>query len=141
MHTNVGSFKIIDAVGRVEFTFTGTVLISGYEGAPPIITGKVRKEHEVGGRAVYNGTGKVVLVGKWRGVQWFGKKMEGVWFGTGVIRVQGEYDKDLKTGELWYDDPKTLIYWPAQGTMDHQLPPRQIPGSSTVTPQPKKKGS
>ncbi len=119
--TKIGSFKIINGAGRVEFTFTGTVLVSRMEGDLSI-TGHIKKEYEGNGRVVYTGTGKVVAVGSWRGLQWFGRDMDGYWYGHGVIRLQGEYDRNQNTGVYWYQNVAEKDSWPGSTTMDVQLP-------------------
>ncbi len=137
LQTNLGSFKLVDGKGRAEFTFTGTVLLSQVKGQASV-TGDVRKEYDARGRQVYSGTGKVVVVGSWRGIQWFGRNMKGFWYGAGVARVGGEFDRNLKTGELWYDDPKTVMAWPAQGTGDFILPQS---GAASHKPKVRVKGA
>ena len=119
--TKLGSFKIIDGSGRCEFTFSGTLLLSGFEGKFDI-TGNVRKEYEKGTRVIYHGTGKFVGYGHWRGLQWFGRNLDGVWFGKGIIRLSGEFDQDQKTGDYWFDDPNKIMGWPGGTTMDIPVP-------------------
>lgn len=119
--TRVGTCKIIDSEGRLEINFTGSLLISQLKGKH-VMTGKFSKEYDDRGRVLYYGTGKAVITGEWRAVQFFGRDFSAVWFGRGVARVGGEYDKDLKTGETWYDDPSFKIAWPAQGLMEMRLP-------------------
>jgi len=60
LSTRLGSFRAINCEGRMEFTFTGTVLISRMDGDVQV-TGNVRKEYEFGDRKVYYGTGRVVI--------------------------------------------------------------------------------
>lgn len=124
--TRLGSFKMIDGFGRAEFTFTGTVLINRVDGTKEV-TGNVRKEYEKGDRVIYFGTGKVVVTGSWRGIQWFGKDLSGVWFGRGVMRFAGEFDRDQLTGDYWFDDPSKKTAWPGGTTYDIPFP-RATPG-------------
>lgn len=153
MRTNIGSAKFIDGVGRLELSFTGTLLISGYKGDAVVITGDVRKEYDGKGRTVYFGKGRAVFSGNWRGVQWFGRDFQSVWYGTGVVRIRGEFDKDLNTGEYWFNNPEEKQYWATQGTQDVRNPAwdsssapsappirRDQTGKGKPTPPAKKQG-
>lgn len=133
--SNVGSFKMIDGQGRVTIDFQGTMLISRHEGPAPTIEGNLRVEYDNRdrGKRVLFGTGRVTLVGKWRAVQVFGRGLGAVWFGRGVVRLSGEFDRNLETGWYWYDDPADRNPWPSQGTADFYLPPLR-PGGN-VTPR------
>jgi hypothetical protein len=124
--THLGSYKIIDGHGRVEMDFTGTVLIDALKGDYKF-TGTVRKELEKYGRVLYNGKGHLVITGTWRALQWFGRDMQGVWYGKGVMRVSGEFDRDQKTGEFWFEDPDKIMYWPGGSSIDVPMP-TQIQG-------------
>jgi len=135
--TRLGSFKIIDGRGRVEFDFNGTVMISELKGKFDV-TGKVRKEYDKHDRVIYTGIGHVVVTGEWRGIQWFGKDLKAVWYGAGMIRLSGEFDKDQKTGDVWYDDPAKVNYWPGGNTMD--LPNPQVRPGYNPRVEIKKKG-
>lgn len=126
LSTRLGSFRMIDGHGRVEMTFTGTVLISRLKGKFEF-SGKVHKEYEKGDRVIYSGTGKLVAVGDWRAIHWFGRDMSAVWFGSGMVRLSGEFDREQKTGEYWFEDPAKLQSWPGGSTMDIINPP-VIPG-------------
>ncbi|HRK22271.1 MAG TPA: hypothetical protein PLX06_10695 [Fimbriimonadaceae bacterium] len=109
--TKIGSFKLLDGTGRVEVSFTGTMLISQLKGTI-VPTGNLKKEYEARDRVVYHGTGKVVIEGDFRGIQWFGTNMTGVWTGRGVARITGEFDQNLETGYYWYGkDPNRKIPW------------------------------
>lgn len=119
--TNLGSFRIIDGEGRVQFRFRGSLLISNLEGDYSI-TGETRKEYEDEDRVVYSGEGTVTVVGNWRAIQWFGTNMQGVWYGKGLMRIVGEFDRDGNTGTYWYDDPNNFRYWPATAVNNVQLP-------------------
>jgi len=135
LRASIGSFKLLDGTGRVEVSFTGSLLVSQLTGGKIQLIGKFEKQYDDRGRQLYYGKGTAIFSGKWRGVQWFGKDMKLVWYGTGKARLAGEYDKNLKTGELWYDDPKKITNWPAQGTFDYSLP---MPVSQPNAPRPKR---
>lgn len=144
LQTKLGSFKLLDGQGRVEISFTGTMLLNKADGKVEI-SGKLRKEFEGNGRVVYSGTGKVVVTGKWRGIQWFGRDMTAVWYGAGAARLAGEFDKDLNTGKFWYDDPTKKEDWSATGTFTITLPNRYAqpdvkPIERGKQPPPKKGG-
>ena len=135
--TNIGSFKMMDGYGRVEISFTGTMLISQLEGPEPQVSGDLQLQYNDKGRRVYFGRGSIVFRGSWRGVQWFGRNMKGVWFGRGAMRLAGEFDKNLYTGEYWYDDPKQKKPWFAQGTFTIQLPEFIFKEAPPIQPVPR----
>lgn len=137
--TRIGSFKIIDGVGRVEIDFTGTVLVNRLEGTLSV-TGQVRKEYDRDGRVVWTGRGKAVATGKWRGVQWFGRDLRGVWYGRGVIRFGGEFDRDGRSGEFWFDDPAKPMFWPSGTTSDYPVPPISFGQNKNIKVKTKKSG-
>lgn len=144
LETKLGSFKLLDGVGRAEISFTGTMLLNQADGKVEI-SGKLRKEYEGHNRVVYFGTGKVIVTGKWRGIQWFGRDMKAVWYGAGAARLAGEFDRDLNTGKFWYDDPKKKQDWSATGTFTITLPnryeqPAVTPIERGKQPPPKKGG-
>lgn len=113
--TAIGSFKILDGIGDVEFSFTGTVLISQLKGTVST-SGNVRVEHKDATRTVYFGTGSIKVSGEFRAIQWFGKNLSGSWRGNGVMRLFGEFDKNLNTGEYWYADrPNEVKPWYSGG--------------------------
>jgi hypothetical protein len=131
LKSKLGSFKILKfnwqspAVGRIEIKFSGTLLVSDYQGAPiePTIKGNIKKEFpdpkalpqlaSVANKLVYHGTGSLVLDGKFMGVQWFGRDMEAKWVGAGVIRLFGEFDDQGKTGTFYYANrPEEVRPWP-----------------------------
>ncbi len=141
MQTKLGSFKVIDGEGRLEFSFSGTVLITKLNGTATFAEGStVRKEHDKNGRAVYTGSGKLVVDGKWRGVQWFGKDMNAVFFGKGAVRVQGEFDRDLKTGDYWFEDKSEALPFPASAVMTVFVPPPNYGADPKVKPVPRPGG-
>lgn len=121
-HTQLGSFKLINGSGQVEFTFTGTVLLSNVSGTSSV-TGDVRKEFDRNGKQVWFGTGKVTVDGKFRAIQWFGRNLKGKWTGHGLCRFVGEFDRDLNTGEYWYaSNPSKVENW---GTFREAVLPPQ----------------
>lgn len=145
--TTIGSFKILGAneqpaSGRIEFTFTGTVLVSD-PSVEPVVTGNVRLEHDMkdAKRRVYHGTGKFVLDGKFKAIQWFGRDMKGYFKGWGVGRFYGEFDKDLRTGEIWYGSYYDYrVIWGTAGMErgvpmeEGARPTRAVKKSATATP-------
>ncbi len=138
----LGSFKTRPkepngmAEGRFEISFTGSVLVNGLNGDTHVGPGLI-KEYDGLGRQIYHGTGRLVVNGKWRGLQWFGSDMQAVWYGSGLINIIGEFDKNLQTGEYWYNDSLSRGVWPT--IMMTMLLPEMRAG---VTPGvvPKKKG-
>ncbi len=122
LKTSIGSFKMIDCEGRAEVSCQGTLMINSLKGSLDV-RGDLKKLYEDRGRVVYFGKGTVVLTGTWRSVQWFGKNMNAVWYGKGVIRIQGEFDKNLYTGEYWYDNPADKNAWFANASYQLVLPP------------------
>lgn len=121
--TKLGSCKFINGEGKLQFAFTGTVLLNRVDGTAKV-TGNVRKEYDGNGRQTWFGTGQVVVEGKFRAIQWFGRNLSGQWTGNGLARFVGEFDRDLKTGEYWYASNPTREAW---GTFrEPTLPPRTI---------------
>jgi hypothetical protein len=109
--TNVGSFKLLGvatrpAEGKVQVTFTGTILIDKNSDSDPkiTVTGNLKKEYDKKEhlQVAYHGTGTMIIDGKFTAIQWFGRDMSARWDGFGVARLVGEFDKDLKTGSYWY---------------------------------------
>lgn len=143
LRTKLGSFRMIDGEGRVEVQFTGTLLVSNLKGKIDI-SGKVRKEYDAKGRQAWFGTGKAIVTGSFRAIQWFGRDMQAVWYGKGICRLVGEFDKDLNTGELWFDDPNDRMAWSASTTMTIVVPrPNAMPNvqpRERGTPPPTSKG-
>ena len=138
---NLGSFKMLPKVdlaeGRVEIAFSGTLLLSGFVGTKEI-TGDVGREYVANGRELYYGTGKAVLTGKFRGIQWFGKNLSGTWVGDGVCRLFGEFDANLSTGKFWYDDPTMKRNWGTFG-VQAEIPERKVYGQGTPVQRDKLK--
>lgn len=110
--TNVGSFKIVGKgpsmpSGRLEFAFKGTVLVSGLEpGSYLKTTGNVRREYfdEKQNKQVFFGNGRVLLVGRFRGCQWFGRNLDFTFKGSAVVRTIAEFDSKLETGFFWFNE-------------------------------------
>lgn len=109
--TRIGSWRLIqrneaDPVnGELEFSFTGTLLINQpAKGAIVTVSGNIHKEYqsEKGGRVVYNGTGKLYFKGQAKAIQWFGRDMQGTYYGRGVFKFYGEFDDKQETGAYWY---------------------------------------
>lgn len=141
LETGVGSFKSFKSEGKLQFSFEGTILIHAKPNECTYsFTGQVKlqKEDKKHDRAVYFGKGTCTLNGKWVGVQWFGKNMEGMWYGKGGIRLAGEFFKDRKTGELrsgtyWFDDPKDKNFWYIGATQEVYLP--KLDGGNSDKPR------
>jgi hypothetical protein len=139
--TNVGSFKILGAAeepaeGRVELSFSGTLLVSGLDGTVTPGPGLRREYHNPErNKQVYFGTGTIVVEGKFFGIQWFGRDLSGKFQGTrGVIRLYGEFDENLDTGYYWYSDPERKEYWGIHG-MTVTVPQREM--DRPVVPVPR----
>lgn len=109
MESKIASFKIVPKgshlpTGRLEMSFQGTVLISGVvPGSYVSTTGNLRKEFDDRGKTVYYGTGKLLIVGSFRNCQWFGKDLNFNFTGDAIVRAIAEFDKNLNTGQFWYD--------------------------------------
>ncbi|MDI9641422.1 hypothetical protein QPK87_07105 [Kamptonema cortianum] len=137
VETNVGSFKSIEGQGTLRVSFTGTLLVTHLrDGEMKVLSGKLRKEYDKNGRAVYTGTADVEITGKWRGVQWFGTNMKCDWNGHGFMRVSGEFDKDMKTGRYWYGN-KPENWMPLPSTTLQSLPVPQANAGADPTIKPK----
>jgi hypothetical protein len=117
------------ASGKVEIQFTGSVLVSDLQGDLTVSPGLI-KEYQGHGKVVYFGTGTLTVDGKFRGLQWFGRDMSGKWVGRGVVRLFGEFDKNLHTGDYWFEDETRKIAW-GQGGQTVVLP---NPAGRTVNP-------
>lgn len=120
--TTLGSFKFINGSGKVSVSFTGSFLVSGLQGTVST-SGNLRKEYDEKNRQVYFGTGTIVVNGQFRALQWFGRNMQGDWTGNGRARFVGEFDRNLKTGEFWYDNNPEREQW---GTFREVDVPPQI---------------
>lgn len=121
LQTSVGSFKIlgagdVPATGKVEITFTGTVLISELVGkvtAGPGVRLEINRPDRK--KQVYFGKGKLIVEGKIRGLQFFGRDLNGKFTGTGILRLYGEFDRKLETGNFWYSNNPEKKPWGTGG--------------------------
>lgn len=129
----IGAFRLIDGEGRVEISFRGSVLVSSLQGKVTVGPG-VKKEVTRGTREVYFGQGTIVVTGKWRAVQWFGGNMRAVWYGRGLARVTGEFDRNLNPGRYWYDDPSKKFFWFPNSAITITLP-QQVQGKPQSAPK------
>lgn len=131
----LGSFRFIDSEGRLEVTFKGSMLISHLEGTVTHTAG-IKKEVTRDKRQVFFGQGTMVVTGKSRAIQWFGSGMKGVFFGHGLVRMTGEFDRSLNPGRYWYEDPdeKKKRYWFPNSAMTITVP-EQIFGKSQSAPR------
>jgi len=117
-HTNVGSFKLLGSdpnlvQGKLDFGFKGTVLISDLEeGSKVSVSGDVRKEYTTDDKSkiLYFGNGKISILGRFRAVQFFGQNLKGRFFGWGVFRFYGEFDKNLDTGSYQLDGGQLMPF-------------------------------
>ncbi len=120
MRSNICNYKILDGEGKVTMKFRGTVMVnrltdlkdSKKAGTIVFTSGKARKEYEGHDRVAYTGEGVVEITGKWRGLQFFGTGLDMTWYGYGVLRGSGEFDKNMDTGRYWYDNPEQFEYLP-----------------------------
>jgi hypothetical protein len=116
--SGVGSFKVVPKgpgappAGRLEFSFSGTVLITGLEPGSFLQTsGNVRREYqnEKFAKQVYFGRGKILIVGKFRNCEWFGRDLDLKFKGSAIFRMISEFDKNLNTGEFWYEGDRKHV--------------------------------
>lgn len=142
LQTNLGSFKSIDGEGRLEVKFSGTLLLTKHtDGKIDVISGSLRKEYDKNQRTIYTGTASVVITGKWRGIQWFGKDMVATWWGKGAMRITGEFDRNLKTGDYWYDKKEEALPFPASTLMSLFLPKPNYGADPNIVPQGRQGGT
>jgi len=141
MQTKLGSFKFIDAEGRADVSFSGTLLLTKHEGGSfQIVEGKLRKEYDAKGRTVYTGKGRIVVTGKWRGLQWFGSDMKSVFYGRGFVRLTGEFDRNLNTGDFWYEnEPKKAF--PSTSVISLPIPQANYGANKKLKPIPRSGGA
>jgi hypothetical protein len=140
--SNVGSFKFLGvnklpAEGRVQISFTGTLLIDSFSATEPKVTasGAIRKEYDDPKhlQQAYHGTGTVIIDGKFTALQWFGRDMTAQWKGFGIARLVGEFDKNLDTGKYWYiQNPADIHDW---GTQLRSITNPPAVGDYIVLPQ------
>lgn len=129
LSTKIGSCKFIDGVGRLEVSFSGSMLLNQFKGKYTVSGNLVRQynspEH---GRELYYGRGKIVFIGSFRGLQWFGRDFSAVWYGRGTVRLSGEYYESatkpgtFESGWFWYNDPAKRTPWPASGSFEQRNP-------------------
>jgi hypothetical protein len=141
MQTKLGSFKLIDCEGRLDVKFSGTLLVSQLEGGTmQVLEGKLRKEYDKSGRAVYTGAARIVVSGKWRGIQWFGSDMNATFYGRGFARITGEFDRNLKTGDYWYEDGEKMAF-PSSSVMSMPVPQANYGADTKLKPTPRVGGT
>jgi hypothetical protein len=112
--TNLGSCKIFNGTGTISLTFKGTALVADVKGTI-VPSGNVKEEYNAHGRRAFFGSGTLTVTGAWRSIQWFGSDLSATWKGRGGVTVYGEYDKNLKTGEIWYGNEAEKIPWSTGG--------------------------
>lgn len=123
--TSIGSFKLVspgerNAQGKLVMNFRGTLLVVGYKPNTPNaqvqVEGNLRKEYENSSRerVLFHGQGRVVLDGKFKSVQWFGRDLQGKFNGLGIFRLYGEFDSKGQTGSYTITGDKTR-YWATGG--------------------------
>lgn len=123
--SKLGSFKCLGSdetpvTGKLTFSFTGTVLISGLvKGSTVETTGAVRKEYTTkdGLKVAYHGVGGMTITGRVRAVQFFGQNLVGQFSGVGLFRMFGEFDKNLETGFYWYKGGDRIPWGTGGATM------------------------
>jgi hypothetical protein len=143
MKATVGSFKILSpndqnpAFGKINMTFRGSLLVTSSKDTKVTVTGNLRKEYENAkyGKAVYFGQGNVIIEGKFKSIQWFGKDLNLAWTGVGVCRMYGEFDAKGETGTYTVAGD-VLRYWGTGGAM-FTLPRYKLPGEAAKTPKVK----
>lgn len=133
LRANVGSFKMVDGQGTATISFSGTLLIVGLNGtATP--SGGLKLEYDDRNRKAYFGTGSIVIKGRFRGVQWFGRNLNAKWTGLGLVRLMGEFDDQLKVGEFWYEGDEKRDSWLTGGRTIY------LPDKRLKAPKPIEKG-
>lgn len=146
--TTVGSFKILPpgpdmTHGTLDMDFTGTVMVSGLNGQVVPSSGVrlelSRPDHK---RAVYFGKGHIHVSGDFRAIQFFGRNLKGSYRGVAVVRLYGEFDKNMETGYVWFTSQPQKRDWGTSG-MTLTVPPAVQGGVATpgkVRDVPTKKG-
>lgn len=157
LDSKLGAFKIkrynisSPAEGRLELSFDGSLLISGYKGKPfePTMKGLIiefpdpsvlpnfnRSNIE---KVVLHGKGSVVLDGSYMAVECFGRNIKARWNGRGVIHLFPEFDKNQETGYYWYKTLKSKQPWPMPN-IHLEIPGSQynLPGIGQPQARPKK---
>jgi hypothetical protein len=117
LEAHIGSFKMVPKgdsfpAGRLSMDFRGTVLISDLAPGSYLQTsGKVQKEYDSHGKMVFFGQGKLVVVGRFRNCEWFGRNLVFDFKGSAIIRMIAEYDDALKTGTYSYGSGKKDVLY------------------------------
>jgi hypothetical protein len=131
MKTTKGSFKItspgdVNAFGKIQMSFKGSLLIIGYDGKIPIVPSaglRVEYKNDKRQRIEYFGEGTVTLDGKFRAIQFLGRNLNLSWTEAyGICRVYGQFDKDGNTGTFTVKGDQER-YWGSDGTT-FTVPPR-----------------
>lgn len=130
MTAKVGSFKMVDGQGTATISFSGTILIIGLDGTVQP-SGNLKQEYGDRNRRAYFGTGSLVITGRFRGIQWFGRDLTAKWTGLGLLRLMGEFDDQLKVGEVWYEGDKKRDSWFTGGRTLY-LPDRRLKAATPV---------
>lgn len=131
--TKIGSFKLLNCSGKASFSFEGTVLVAGYEGTITPSAGlKKEFESKENKRVAYFGKGTITVEGKWRGIQWFGKNLNGFFDGNGIMRLAGEFDENMNTGHYWYKSNTAKEIWYSVGIERTIPPPDYLKGTKPV---------
>ena len=140
--TKLGSFKLLSIEdelisGHIEMTFSGTILLTG--AAKPVLSGSLREEYRYPDlqKVAYSGKGKLVVDGPLKSLQWFGSDLNAVFTGRGKVRLVGEFDKNLDTGEYWFTDPKKKMPWPANNLQELVVPPYSVGAAPETVPIPR----
>lgn len=126
LQTNLGSFKIKRGndqpdQGVLDIKFTGTVLVSDLVGTVTPGPGvKLEYNRPDMRKQVFHGAGTLHVDGKFGGILFFGRDMNALYNGTGIIQLYGEFDKNLNTGFYWYGNNLQKNYW---GTSGNQVLP------------------
>lgn len=147
--TAVGSFKIVPRgnlypSGKLTMSFSGSVLISDLQAGGKVTpVGNVKREYqnEKEGKQVWFGSGQLIVEGRFKNLQWFGRNLKAKFEGNGIARLYGEFDKNLDTGFYWFQrtpaDKK--IRWSNYGTtvaipkQDFSAPPVSKPVRKPAT--------
>lgn len=129
LQTKIGSCKFFNGQGRLEINYTGSLLLHGFKGKYTV-SGKLVRQYNAPerGRELYYGKGKIVLIGSFKSLQWFGRDLSAVWYGLGMVRLSGEYYEStskpgtFESGWYWYGDPTKRQAWPATGSFEYPNP-------------------
>jgi len=133
LKTKIGSFKFVRKGteypnGRLDLSFTGTVLVSGLVSGSTLQTiGNIREEYDnkQHGKQVFFGKGKIVVVGQFRACQCFATDIDLTFKGSAILRITSEFDKNFDTGSYWFDDK---VVNPLQVQMSTVVVPKEQVG-------------